>query len=180
MSTGLDTGIVAIGGVVVLAVLGKVIPSDLGRISWTVLIIFGGGLALGVFLVRSGTADWLATRLGGLADVPAPLAVTVMAVVTLLLTAVASNTASAAMMIPLAIPLAAVIGVDPVLLVVVVAIASSIDFALVIGTPPTMLAYSTKMYSVREIFRIGAPLDAIGILILVTIGIAVWRLLGLV
>jgi hypothetical protein len=45
--------------------------------------------------------------------------------------------------------------VDPVTLVVVVAIASSIDFALVIGTPPTMIAYSTKLFTAREIFRTG-------------------------
>jgi hypothetical protein len=50
-----------------------------------------------------------------------------------------------ATLIPLAFPLAGIIGVDPVLLVIVVAIASSVDFALVIRTPPTMLAYSTEL-----------------------------------
>ena len=51
----------------------------------------------------------------------------------------ASNTGSAATLIPLAIPLAGLIGVGPTLLVAVVAIASSVDFALVIGTPPFQL-----------------------------------------
>ena len=77
-------------------------------------------------------------------------------------------------------PLAGIIGVDPVLLVIVVAIASSVDFALVIGTPPTMLAYSTELFTVQEILRKGAALDAIGIALLITLVVPVWHLLALV
>ena len=83
-------------------------------------------------------------------------------------------------MIPLAIPLAAILGVDPMVLVVVVAIASSIDFALVIGTPPTMIAYSTKLYTTREIFRTGIVLDIVGVVLLVTVVTWLWGFLGVV
>lgn len=131
-------------------------------------------------MVQSGTSDWIATRLEGLAVLPSFIAVAGVAVLALALTAVASNTATAAMLVPLAIPLATVLGVDPVLLVVVVAIASSVDFALVIGTPPTMIAYSTRLFTSREIFRIGIVLDGIGILILVTVVVGIWHLLGLI
>jgi len=94
------------------------------------------------------------------------------------LTAVASNTASAAVLIPLAIPLASVLGLDPVLLVAVVAIASSCDFALVIGTPPTMIAYSTGLFRASDILRTGLALDLIGVVVLLTAVVGVWRLLG--
>jgi sodium-dependent dicarboxylate transporter 2/3/5 len=177
---GIDTGIVALGGAIALALLRQIEPDDLGRISWASLLTFGGGLTLGVFLVETGTSDWIATQLDGLAAVPAPLAVAVVAGVTLLLTTVASNTASAAMLIPLAIPLATIVGVDPTLMVLVVAIASSIDFALVIGTPPTMLAYSTGLYTPGGIFRVGVVLDLLGLLLLVTVVVAIWQLLGVV
>jgi sodium-dependent dicarboxylate transporter 2/3/5 len=177
---GLETGIVALGGAIVLFLLGKVTQDDLGRISWASLLTFGGGLTLGLFLLETGTSDWIATRLGGLAIVPAPIAVAAIAAVTLALTTVASNTASAAMIIPLAIPLAAIVGVDPVLLVLVVAIASSIDFALVIGTPPTLLAYSTRLFTPGQIFRVGGILDVVGLLILVSVVVWVWELLGVV
>ncbi|MDH3250570.1 MAG: SLC13 family permease [Acidimicrobiia bacterium] len=177
---GLNTGIVAVGGAVALAILGKIVPEDLGRISWSALLTFGGGLTLGLFLTDSGASDWLAGRLAGLGGVPSWVGVTVVAAVALGLTTVASNTATAAMMIPLAIPLAGILGIDPTLLVLVVAVASSIDFALVIGTPPTMIAYSTGLFSSRDIFRIGIVLDLIGIGLLVTIVTAIWRLLGLI
>jgi sodium-dependent dicarboxylate transporter 2/3/5 len=175
---GLATGIVALAGAIVLALLGKVTQDDLGRISWASLLTFGGGLALGLFLLESGTSDWIAVQLGGLAAVPAPIAIAAVAAVTLGLTTVASNTASAAMIIPLVIPLSAIIGVDATLLVMVVAIASSIDFALVIGTPPTLLAYSTRLFTTGQIFRIGIVLDLVGLLLLVTVISWLWGLLG--
>ncbi len=137
-----------------------------------------GGLTLGVYMVETGASDWLVTRLGALADWPTLLAVAAVATVTLGLTTVASNTGSAATLIPLAIPLAGLVGVSPVLLVSVVAIASSVDFALVIGTPPTMLAYSTELFTVREILRKGAVLDLVGIVILIAVVVPFWQLTG--
>lgn len=177
---GLHPGIVALAGVVVLAVTGDVVEDDLGRISWTALLTFGGGLALGLALTETGVADWVASRLGGLGGLPDLVAVAVVATVTLLLTTVASNTASAATLVPLAIPLAGLLGVDVTLLVVVVAIASSIDFALIIGTPPTMMAWSTGLFTPSEILRAGAVLDVAALAVLLTIVVAVWRALGVV
>lgn len=177
---GLHVGIVALVGVVALALLGRVRTDDLGRISWASLLTFGGGLTLGIALTAAGVSDWVATRLGAAATLPSWVGIAVVAATALALTTVASNTASAAMFIPLAIPLAAVFGIDPVLLVVVVAIASSVDFALVIGTPPTMLAYSTGLYTPREILRVGGALDIIGLVLLLVVVVPMWRLLGLV
>jgi sodium-dependent dicarboxylate transporter 2/3/5 len=131
-------------------------------------------------MVQSGTADWLITSLEGLRDVPPYVGIVAVAVFALLLTTVASNTAAAATLIPLAVPLAGLLGVDPVLLVVVVAIATSIDFALVIGTPPTMMAYSTDLFTPAEILRKGLPLDVVGIALLVTVVVGFWVAVGLV
>lgn len=177
---GINPGIVALGGAVVLFGTGRALPTDLGRISWPTLLTFGGGLALGVAMVQSGTADWLITELEGLRDVPPYVGVVAVAVFALVLTTVASNTAAAATLIPLAVPLAGLLGIDPVLLVIVVAIATSIDFALVIGTPPTMMAYSTDLFTPAEILRKGLPLDIMGVALLVTVVIGFWVAVGLV
>lgn len=176
---GVHPGIVALAGAAVLFVLGEIRPEDLGRISWASLLTFGGGLTLGLFLVETGASDLLATRLVGLAGLPEAVGVAVVALITLALTTVASNTASAAILIPLAIPLAGVLGVDPTMLVVVVAIASSIDFALVVGTPPTMVAYSTHLYTAGQIFRRGIILDVVGLALLVVVVTRLWEWLGL-
>jgi len=177
---GIHPGVVALAGAIALYILRRLEPEDLTRISWPALLTFGGGLTLGLFIVRTGTSDYLATRLAGLADIPNLAALLVVAAITLVLTTVASNTASAAILIPLAIPLAGVLGVSATTLVVVVAVASSIDFALVIGTPPTMIAYATRLYTAGQIFRKGIVLDVIGILLLVFVITGIWELIGLV
>ncbi len=177
---GTSTGIVALGGAVALFVVGRIEPDDVNRINWPTLLTFGGGLALGTFMVSTGTSDWLVTQLGGLGGWPKILAIAIVAFVALGVTTVASNTAAAATLIPLAVPLAGIVGVEPVLLVVVVAIASSVDFALVIGTPPTMLAYSTHLFTTREILKKGTALDIVGIAVLVLVVVPIWQLLDLV
>ncbi len=177
---GVHAGIVALAGAVALFLVRRLGAEDLRAISWPALLTFGGGLTLGLVLVDTGTSDFVAGRLSGLAGVPPLVAVSALAMITLLTTTVASNTASAAILIPVAIPLAAVLGLDPALAVVVVAIASSVDFALVIGTPPTMIAYSTRLFTAGSIFRKGAVLDLGAIAVLVLIVIQVWEILGLV
>ena len=176
---GFHPGLVALVGAVALFVLGALVPEDLGRISWSALITFGGGLTLGLFLVQTGTSDFVATRLTGLAGVGTVIAIFAVALLTLILTTFASNTASAAILIPLALPLAGVLGVSVTGLVIVVAIASSIDFALVVGTPPTMIAYSTRLYTAGQIFRTGIALDLVGIIILVLAVTRLWEVFGL-
>lgn len=177
---GVDAGIVALAGTALLALLGRLQAEDIGRISWGALVTFGGGLALGRFLVSSGASDWMALGLGGLAGFPAWVGVGAMGLLALGLTSIASNTATAAMLIPLAIPLAGILGVDPALLVCVVAIASSLDFAMVVGTPPTMIAYSTGLFTAGEIFRAGILLDLLGAVVLLVAVVGLWHLFGIV
>jgi sodium-dependent dicarboxylate transporter 2/3/5 len=130
-------------------------------------------------MMESGACDWMAAQLTFLAHVPGWLGILLIALIALGLTTAASNTASAAILIPLAIPLAHVIHVNPVKLVIIVAIATSVDFALVIGTPPTMIAYSTELFTTKEIFKRGFALDLIGIGLLVTVVVGCWHILGI-
>jgi sodium-dependent dicarboxylate transporter 2/3/5 len=174
----LHTAIVALGGVLVLFFTETIKKEDLNHINWNALLTFGGGLALGTMLVLTGVSDWIALQLTGLVTLPPILVVLFIAGLTLLIGAFISNTACAAMLIPLAIPLAQILHMDPRLLVAVVAIASSIDFALVVGTPPTMMAYSTGFFEARDIFKRGIILDLIGILVLSFGIIWIWQLLG--
>lgn len=176
---GIASGIVALAGAVGLALLGRLEAAGLGRISWDALITFGGGLSLGVAMASSGASDALAVQLVGLQGVPPLVGMAVVAAVTLGLTAVASNTAAAAVLIPVAHAVAGVIGVDPVALVMVVALASSVDFALVIGTPPTMMAHSTGLFTTSEIFRRGIAVDVYGLLLLVAVVVPLWGWLGI-
>ena len=176
---GVEAGLCGLAGVVTLGTLNLLDRQTFRHISWESLLIFGGGLCLGDALVASGASDWIATRLAILAALPPNVAVGLVGLLTLILSAVASNTAAAATILPLTIPLATVIGVNPTQLIVTVAIASSIDFALVVGTPPTMIAYSTGLYTSGYIFRRGIVLDILGLALLVLLLPVVWQWSGM-
>ncbi|MCB8973445.1 MAG: SLC13/DASS family transporter [Ardenticatenaceae bacterium] len=177
---GLSTTIVALSGAVFLFLTNILDKESLNRINWNALLTFGGGLAIGVTLVNTGVSDWITLHLTGLEHLPPAIVIFLVAALTLVTGAFISNTATAAMLIPIAIPLAQILQIDPRLLVAVVAIGSSIDFALVVGTPPTMMAYSTGLFRPQDIFRRGILLNVIGLLILSFGVIWIWQLLGIV
>ncbi len=176
----LSSGIIAIIAVVLIFGTNTLEPKDVKKINWNALFLFGGGLALGNALVSTGIGDWIASKMGVIEGKHYIIIALIVGGISLLVTAVASNTASAAMLIPLVIPIAISLGISPVMLAVIVAIGSSVDYALVFGTPPTMISYSTGYFSVKEIFRVGFILDIIGILLLSTVSVVLWVLVGLV
>ncbi len=153
---------------------------DINDINWNAILIFGGGLVLGVLLTESGTGDLIAFSLETLNINSKIIFIALIAVVALVLTFMASNTGSASILVPLVIPLGLLFHIDPVLLAVVAAIGSSVDFMLPQGTPPTMIAYSTNKYTVREMAKIGFLVDILGILLLVFVLPFFWRLIGVV
>jgi solute carrier family 13 (sodium-dependent dicarboxylate transporter), member 2/3/5 len=172
--------IIGLAGVFVLFFTRLIRPEDLNQVNWNALLTFGGGMAIGTLLVDTGVSDWIALQLVGLSALPSSLVIVLVAGVTVLIGAFISNTACAAMLIPIALPLAQMLGLDPRLIVTMIAISCSVDFALVTGTPPTMIVYSTGMFTAGEIFRRGLVVDLIGSLLL-SLGIVwIWRWLGIV
>ncbi|NHK31205.1 MAG: DASS family sodium-coupled anion symporter, partial [Asgard group archaeon] len=176
----LSSGIIALIAVVLIFATNTLKPKDVKTINWNALFLFGGGLTLGEALEATGIGDWIASNMGIIEGKHIIIIALIVGGISLLVTAVASNTASAAMLIPLVIPIAQSLQIDPRLLALVVAIGSSIDYALVFGTPPTMISYSTGYFSIREIFRIGSILDIIGILLLSTVSVLLWVGFGLI
>ena len=176
----ISPAIAALAGVCVLFFFQLIEKEAINNINWNALLTFGGGLAIGTLLVSTGVSDWLALKLIGLTTVPTYIVLLLIIGATVLIGAFISNTACAAMLIPVAIPLAQILNLDPRLLVTLIAIASSVDFALITGTPPTMIAYSTGMFSAGDIFRRGAIVDIFGIMILSFGAIWIWQWLGVV
>ncbi|MHA1505217.1 MAG: SLC13 family permease, partial [Candidatus Heimdallarchaeota archaeon] len=179
-AVSLSSGIVALIAVVLIFGLNILEPKDVKKVNWNALFLFGGGLCLGNALVSTGIGDWIASNMGVIEGKHYILIALIVGGISLAVTAVASNTASAAMLVPLVIPIAVSLHIDPIMLAVIVAMGSSVDYALVFGTPPTMISYSTGFFSVREIFKIGGILDIIGILLLATVSVVLWVAFGLV
>ncbi|HAF56427.1 MAG TPA: Anion transporter [Thauera sp.] len=121
---------------------------------WGVLLLFGGGLTLSKALADSGAASWLAAQLGGpLAEMPVLLCVALMVLFALLLTEVTSNTASAALLVPLFLGLAP--HVDSVPLAVLVAVGTSCAFLLPVATPPNAIVFGSGHVPQRTMIAAG-------------------------
>lgn len=139
---------------------------------WGVLILFGGGLALGEVLGRSGASlvlgQELAQALGGSSPWLMLAAVTAFMV---LLSEFASNTAAAALLVPVFAAVAAQMGLPTETLVVLVALAASCGFALPVATPPNALVYGSGQVPQRQMIRAGLTLDLVCVAVL-----TVWAL----
>jgi sodium-dependent dicarboxylate transporter 2/3/5 len=138
-------------------------------IPWDVLLLFGGGLSLASAMETSGVTAWFGEQLGGLAGLP-PLAILLgIAFATVLLSELASNTAVAAMAMPVAAGLAAAVHLPPLALMTVTALAASAGFALPIATPPNAIAYGSGRVRSRDMLVAGLALDAVAVLVIVAV-----------
>ena len=178
---GISSAVVALIGGVTLMILRLLDEKDVSyHISWSSLLILGSGIALGGAMIDTGLSAHIAQQLGGLGVLPPALLLIIIGAVAVLVTMVASNTGAAVILIPIAIPLAMSLGIDPLLITMVIAIGVSMDFALPTGTPPSTIAYSTGKVSMREMISTGLVVDLLAIFILTVVIIWLWAILGLV
>lgn len=136
---------------------------DTKFVDWGTLILFGGGIALSDAMFRSGLASWIVEPAVALFGAPSPLVLLLVVVFVMdFLTEVTSNTAVTSMMVPVLIGISAQSGIDPVMIAVGAAVASSMAFMLPVATPPNALVYGTRRVPLREMIRAGFLLDIIG------------------
>jgi sodium-dependent dicarboxylate transporter 2/3/5 len=184
---GLSDAGIAIGASVILFMLpahfsdGHALLTweDLGALRWDVLILFGGGLALADAIRTSGLADWIGSGTSQLSDLPFAVLVLTMMVVVVYLGELASNTAMAAVFLPVAAAAAAGLGAPPLELILPVALAASLGFMLPVATPPNAIVYGSGAVTARQMLRAGAVLDVISIALVfifaLTLGPIVFR-----
>jgi sodium-dependent dicarboxylate transporter 2/3/5 len=138
------------------------------RIPWGIILLFGGGFALGAGLQATGLDVYLGNRLARQMD-GMPLLGMVALVTTgmTFLTELTSNTASAAMLLPILGGAAGQLEVPPWDLMVPATIAASCAFMLPVATPPNAIVYSAGYVQMRDMIRAGFWLNIIGIFLLV-------------
>jgi di/tricarboxylate transporter len=136
-------------------------------IDWQVLLMLYGLLGLGMAIQNTGTAVWLAKGMVNLAEHlvshenMAMVMLWLVFLLTLLLTEVLSNNATAVMMIPIVVRLAGEIGVNPRPFIMAVTVAASTAFALPMGYQTHMMIYGPGGYRFTDFLRVGIPLNVI-------------------
>lgn len=135
------------------------------RIPWGVLLLIGGGLALAGGFTETGLDKYIADQLSFLDGLSYFLIIVIMLAVTVFAGEIISNTATAALLIPIAASLAVSLSINPIMLMAPIAIATSIGFIMPVATPPNAIVFSTGHITAAKMARAGLPLDIIGILI---------------
>lgn len=166
---GMNAYVVAMIPVAVFSATQIVTSEDLKLISWDVLWLVAGGIALGQGLEQSGLAARLVAQLP-FQLLPPIWVVGLATVVAVLMATLMSNTATANLLLPMI----AVLGVNlkglagmggEVMLIVVVTIACSLAMALPVSTPPNAMAHATGAIRTDHMFRSGLVIGIVGLIL---------------
>jgi len=160
--------LVAIIAVVILASLKLVRWKDIDRMTdWGVLLLFGGGITLSRVLSSTGASQFLASQIQHY-TFGWPVIVVIAAVVLFMifLTELSSNTASAALLIPIFAAVSFDMGVSVTELVLPLTIAASCAFMLPIATPPNAIVFASGKIKQHQMIRVGFALNIVYTIVL--------------
>jgi len=167
ISADLDS-VVAIAAIVALVATGVITwPQIEKNTHWGVLLLFGGGLALSEVMATSGASRFLASGLTTTLQ-QAPTLVLLLGVVAFVvfLTELVSNTASAALLVPIFMGVALALDVPPPLFAAAIAVSASCAFMLPVATPPNAIVFATEQVPQATMMRCGLVLNAVCILVI--------------
>jgi sodium-dependent dicarboxylate transporter 2/3/5 len=143
-------------------------------IDWGIVLLFGGGLAMGALAFSTGLAESMGRGITSLLPVHSALTLTVLfTAVAIVMSEAASNTASANMIVPVAIAVAQAAGVDPLQPALGATLGASMGFMMPISTPPNAIVYSSGHVPITAMMRHGIALDIAGF-IAVVVMVSVW------
>lgn len=167
--------ITAVAGVIAMVMTGCVAKDDMySSVSWDVIFLLAGVIPLGIAMTKSGGAAWLGGILAGNAAGWHPVLILMaLYLVTTLLTELVSNNASVVILVPVAIAIGQELGLAPFPLVLAVMFAASTSFLTPIGYQTNTMIYGTGVYRFSDFARVGAPLNA---LLMVVTSFAIWKL----
>lgn len=155
-------------GVAIILLSGCMKAKDAyASVEWSILIIIFGMLALGQAMDSTGASLLIAESMTGLVGQFAPahlqnvIMLALIYVITSTFTEFLSNNAAVALMVPIALGIAATLGVDPRPFVVASCIAASASFATPIGYQTNTYVYGVGGYRFFDFTKVGLPLNLI-------------------
>lgn len=178
-SVGLIYLPIALGLVVVAYVLTKIMPiADIyNHIEWPVVVLLGSMIPLGSALETSGGTELIANALIQLTNgLPAWAILTVLMVVTMTLSDVLNNTATAIVAAPVGIQMARTLEVSPDPFLMTVAVAASAAFLTPIGHKNNTLVLGPGGYQFGDYWRMGLPLEILIIAVSIPAILVFWPL----
>lgn len=133
------------------------------NINWGTILLFGGGLTFGSLMVQTRLAGIIGESLVVFFGSNTLWTLTAVAIGTaLVITEIASNTASTSMLVPVVISIATAAGISPIPPTLGVCLGASLAFMMPVSTPPNAIVYGTGFVALSNMLRAGVFLNIIG------------------
>jgi di/tricarboxylate transporter len=164
---------------IVAYILFGILPvRDLYReIDWPVIVLLGAMIPVGRALETTGATELIANSIIGLtAGLPMVLILTLVLVVTMFLSDIINNAATALVMAPIALGIAQQLGVNPEAFLMAVAVGASCAFLTPIGHQSNTLVMGPGGYHFSDYWRMGLPLEILIVAVAVPLLLVFWPL----
>ncbi len=125
------------------------------KLPWGIFLLYGCGLSLAAGFTQTGLSDYLGNQLTGLNVLPTFLVLVVVVAITVFMTELMSNGASATMLYPIMGSLAFAVGADPLAFMMAACLATSAAFMLPVSTPPNAVVFGTGYIRMGDMVRTG-------------------------
>ena len=154
-------------GVVILLTLKILTPQESYQsINWQVIILISALIPVGIVIQKTGTAEWIAGFITSATrsvstEIQPQVLLALIYFITIFLTEISSNAATAIIMTPIALAVAQQMGFDPRAFVFAVAFAASASFITPVGYQTNLMVYGPGGYKFSDYIRVGFPLALI-------------------
>ncbi len=132
------------------------------KIPWDVIVLFGGGLAIANGFAKTGLAGYIAGQFDALQGASILVFVTAVVLVTIFLTEITSNTATATLLVPIMGSAAIAMEVHPFATIVGACLAASFAFMLPVATPPNAVVFGSGCVTIKQMAKTGFWVNIIG------------------
>ncbi|MET4806959.1 SLC13 family permease [Limibacillus sp. MBR-115] len=178
-STGVLPAAVTFGGAIAVLVFGGLLPlrQVYAAIDWPVIVLLGALIPVGSALQTTGATDTIVDGIQWMTQGwPAAAVLTLILVVTMTVSDVLNNAATAVIMAPISLILADRMAVNPDAFLMAVAVGASCAFLTPIGHQNNALILGPGGYRFGDYWRLGLPLEILVVGVAVPMILLVWPL----
>ncbi|MFG0327841.1 MAG: SLC13 family permease [Phycisphaerales bacterium JB037] len=143
-------------------------------IDWQLIVVIAASLGLGAAIDKTGAASGIGTAVVNLTGGQPWLVLVAVYLVTTILTETVTNNAAAVVMFPIAAAAAASIGADFAPFLFTIMMAASASFSTPLGYQTNLMVMTPGGYHFSDYFRVGIPLNALMMLLTVTLAPMIW------
>ncbi len=147
-----------------------VVWKDIKPLVWGIITLFGGGLALGQQIQKTGVGAWIAEGIqDNLTNTPLIAIIALITIITVIISQFASNTATTAAFLPIFFPLAQAINLHPLFILLPLTLGASSVFMLPSATPPNAIVMSGEGITIKDMVKYGSIFNIIYIVFIIAI-----------